>query len=223
MSQAPCFPVGWQSVLTLLENSFESFWSWSVELGGRRRGQGLESGSWVCCILLSGAGPHAAHDPTKPKRAVGRQRPYPPCDLHCQGQRPGSVFPTGHLDASMAATNLENQLHSAQKNVLFLQREHASTLKGLHAEIRRLQQHCTGAKGPHERAAGLPGTVVQSRTLTRARSDGGRLCRLSEGISPSWSPRACRTPSADRTLHSGQKAAKPFFTYQGLKRSKCSG
>lgn len=47
----------------------------------------------------------------------------------------------------MAATNLENQLHSAQKNLLFLQREHASTLKGLHAEIRRLQQHCTGA-GP---------------------------------------------------------------------------
>ncbi|XP_021567644.1 coiled-coil domain-containing protein 92 [Carlito syrichta] len=43
----------------------------------------------------------------------------------------------------MAATNLENQLHSAQKNLLFLQREHANTLKGLHAEIRRLQQHCT--------------------------------------------------------------------------------
>ncbi|XP_055003609.1 coiled-coil domain-containing protein 92 [Sorex araneus] len=43
----------------------------------------------------------------------------------------------------MAATNLENQLHSAQKNLLFLQREHAGTLKGLHAEIRRLQQHCT--------------------------------------------------------------------------------
>lgn len=48
----------------------------------------------------------------------------------------------------MAATNLENQLHSAQKNLLFLQREHASTLKGLHAEIRRLQQHCTGTRGP---------------------------------------------------------------------------
>uniref|UniRef100_F6U449 Coiled-coil domain containing 92 n=1 Tax=Equus caballus TaxID=9796 RepID=F6U449_HORSE len=48
-----------------------------------------------------------------------------------------------HLSVSMAATNLENQLHSAQKNLLFLQREHASTLKGLHAEIRRLQQHCT--------------------------------------------------------------------------------
>lgn len=125
---------------------------------------------------------------------MGRQRPYPPCDPHCQGQRPGSVFPTGHLDASMAATNLENQLHSAQKNVLFLQREHASTLKGLHAEIRRLQQHCTGAKGPHERGAGLPGAVVQSRTLTRAGSDGGLLSRLSEGISPSWSPRACRSP-----------------------------
>lgn len=43
----------------------------------------------------------------------------------------------------MATANLENQLHSAQKNLLFLQREHASTLKGLHAEIRRLQQHCT--------------------------------------------------------------------------------
>lgn len=54
-------------------------------------------------------------------------------------------FLAGHLDASMATANLENQLHSAQKNLLFLQREHASTLKGLHAEIRRLQQHCTGA------------------------------------------------------------------------------
>lgn len=46
---------------------------------------------------------------------------------------------------NMATANLENQLHSAQKNLLFLQREHAGTLKGLHAEIRRLQQHCTGA------------------------------------------------------------------------------
>ncbi|XP_009811760.1 coiled-coil domain-containing protein 92 [Gavia stellata] len=43
----------------------------------------------------------------------------------------------------MATSNLENQLQSAQKNLLFLQREHANTLKGLHAEIRRLQQHCT--------------------------------------------------------------------------------
>ncbi|XP_030645561.1 coiled-coil domain-containing protein 92 [Chanos chanos] len=38
---------------------------------------------------------------------------------------------------------LENQLQSAQKNLLFLQQDHANTLKGLHAEIRRLQQHCT--------------------------------------------------------------------------------
>ncbi|XP_055023287.2 coiled-coil domain-containing protein 92 [Misgurnus anguillicaudatus] len=44
--------------------------------------------------------------------------------------------------ASMRVT-LENQLHSAQKNLLFLQQDHANTLKGLHAEIRRLQQHCT--------------------------------------------------------------------------------
>ncbi|KAF7694901.1 coiled-coil domain-containing protein 92 [Silurus meridionalis] len=45
----------------------------------------------------------------------------------------------------MASENvtLENQLHSAQKNLLFLQQDHANTLKGLHAEIRRLQQHCT--------------------------------------------------------------------------------
>ncbi|XP_051965159.1 coiled-coil domain-containing protein 92-like [Xyrauchen texanus] len=44
--------------------------------------------------------------------------------------------------ASVSVT-LENQLHSAQKNLLFLQQDHANTLKGLHAEIRRLQQHCT--------------------------------------------------------------------------------
>ncbi|XP_075881765.1 coiled-coil domain-containing protein 92 [Nelusetta ayraudi] len=45
----------------------------------------------------------------------------------------------------MASSNLalENQLHSAQKNLLFLQQDHASTLKGLHTEIRRLQQQCT--------------------------------------------------------------------------------
>uniref|UniRef100_W5MFS2 Coiled-coil domain containing 92 n=1 Tax=Lepisosteus oculatus TaxID=7918 RepID=W5MFS2_LEPOC len=44
---------------------------------------------------------------------------------------------------SMTSVSLENQLHSAQKNLLFLQQDHANTLKGLHAEIRRLQQHCT--------------------------------------------------------------------------------
>ncbi|XP_068167925.1 coiled-coil domain-containing protein 92-like [Antennarius striatus] len=45
----------------------------------------------------------------------------------------------------MASTNvtLENQLHSAQENLLFLQQDHANTLKGLHAEISRLQQRCT--------------------------------------------------------------------------------
>ncbi|KAJ8414815.1 hypothetical protein AAFF_G00023380 [Aldrovandia affinis] len=43
----------------------------------------------------------------------------------------------------MASVSLENQLQSAQKNLLFLQQDHANTLKGLHAEIRRLQQHCT--------------------------------------------------------------------------------
>ncbi|XP_072367539.1 coiled-coil domain-containing protein 92 isoform X2 [Scyliorhinus torazame] len=43
----------------------------------------------------------------------------------------------------MAASNLEMQLHSAQKNLLFLQQEHASTLRGLHTEIHKLQQHCS--------------------------------------------------------------------------------
>lgn len=48
----------------------------------------------------------------------------------------------------MASANvtLENQLQSAQKNLLFLQQDHANTLKGLHAEIRRLQQQCTGER-----------------------------------------------------------------------------
>lgn len=51
-------------------------------------------------------------------------------------------------DIAMASANvtLENQLHSAQKNLLFLQQDHANTLKGLHAEIRRLQQQCTGER-----------------------------------------------------------------------------
>lgn len=52
------------------------------------------------------------------------------------------------VTATMASANvtLENQLQSAQKNLLFLQQDHANTLKGLHAEIRRLQQQCTGER-----------------------------------------------------------------------------
>lgn len=63
------------------------------------------------------------------------------------------VLTQGHVTLgvsgpNMAAANvtLENQLHSAQKNLLFLQTDHANTLKGLHAEIRRLQQQCTGER-----------------------------------------------------------------------------
>ncbi|KAJ6656635.1 hypothetical protein lerEdw1_003522 [Lerista edwardsae] len=65
----------------------------------------------------------------------------------------------------MAASTLENQLHSAQKNLLFLQREHANTLKGLHAEIRRLQQHCTGGfalRQPDKVGQGLQHCEVQA-------------------------------------------------------------
>lgn len=100
----------------------------------------------------------------------------------------------------MAATNLENQLHSAQKNLLFLQREHAGTLKGLHAEIRRLQQHCTGAG--RGRAAG--------------RAERGR------GVSLPWPAREARPQSAGTLpphplclmdMHQAQrhKAVKPFL------------
>lgn len=55
-----------------------------------------------------------------------------------------SGFNTGVASMASANVTLENQLHSAQKNLLFLQQDHANTLKGLHAEIRRLQQQCTG-------------------------------------------------------------------------------
>lgn len=55
-----------------------------------------------------------------------------------------SGFNTGVANMASANVTLENQLHSAQKNLLFLQQDHANTLKGLHAEIRRLQQQCTG-------------------------------------------------------------------------------
>lgn len=65
----------------------------------------------------------------------------------------------------MAAANLENQLHSAQKNLLFLQREHAGTLKGLHAEIRRLQQHCTGARPRGKLWAGWLARPVRGSSL----------------------------------------------------------
>nr|XP_025872873.1 coiled-coil domain-containing protein 92 [Vulpes vulpes] len=87
-----------------------------------------------CCLQL-------------PKAKEGRLQAAPssslaPSTLVVRDSHQG-LFLAGHLDVTMAATNLENQLHSAQKNLLFLQREHASTLKGLHAEIRRLQQHCT--------------------------------------------------------------------------------
>lgn len=107
----------------------------------------------------------ASHCPPARRAKEGRRQAAsssspPPRDPRCRGQPPGPVSPAGHLDASMATANLENQLHSAQKNLLFLQREHASTLKGLHAEIRRLQQHCTGTSSGDQgggAAPGLPG------------------------------------------------------------------
>lgn len=88
----------------------------------------------------------------------------------------------------MATANLENQLHSAQKNLLFLQREHASTLKGLHAEIRRLQQHCTGARARASRGRGgrpveqdlTPGQL--HAWLAQQASGGGGGCSLLSAV-----------------------------------------
>lgn len=61
----------------------------------------------------------------------------------CEGCCCGS---SSKITMASANVTLENQLHSAQKNLLFLQQDHANTLKGLHAEIRRLQQQCTGER-----------------------------------------------------------------------------
>lgn len=102
----------------------------------------------------------------------------------------------------MAAANLENQLHSAQKNLLFLQREHAGTLKGLHAEIRRLQQHCTGAGG---------------------RSKGGLLARPVRGSPPLMWVTITGRPLV-RTPHHGlcpRRARQPVPGAAQTHRSTC--
>ncbi|CAG12558.1 unnamed protein product [Tetraodon nigroviridis] len=83
----------------------------------------------------------------------------------------------------MAAANvtLENQLQSAQKNLLFLQQDHASTLKGLHAEIRRLQQQCTGGRADLAGAAAAPGlTLFCCFPRPDLRADGGGEVRCRE-------------------------------------------
>ena len=38
----------------------------------------------------------------------------------------------------------EMRLRNREVSILFMQKEHAATLKGLHEEIRRLQQKCSG-------------------------------------------------------------------------------
>ena len=38
------------------------------------------------------------------------------------------------------------QLQNAQHSILFLQKEHAKTIEGLHGEIQTLQRKCTGKK-----------------------------------------------------------------------------
>ena len=41
---------------------------------------------------------------------------------------------------------LKTQLQSARNSLLFMETEHAKTLKGLHSEIQHLQKKCSGKK-----------------------------------------------------------------------------
>jgi hypothetical protein len=45
---------------------------------------------------------------------------------------------------SMDTNTLTQRLQSAEKSVIFIQREHASTLANLHEEIAKWQQKCSG-------------------------------------------------------------------------------
>lgn len=120
-----------------------------------------------------------------------------------------SLPPAGLLDARMAASTLENQLHSAQKNLLFLQREHANTLKGLHAEIRRLQQHCTGDSVPPS-----PGCISASpllRLLPRLRQAG----RLGEHAPPPEGASMCY--EAGELAVPSPETARPEQRRQGVR------
>jgi hypothetical protein len=44
----------------------------------------------------------------------------------------------------MDTNTLTQRLQSAEKSVIFIQREHASTLANLHEEIAKWQQKCSG-------------------------------------------------------------------------------
>ena len=44
---------------------------------------------------------------------------------------------------SMDANTLNQRLQSAEKSIVFIQREHASTLASLHEEITKWQQKCS--------------------------------------------------------------------------------
>lgn len=151
------------------------------------------------CPSASGAGPRAARDPTEQGgQRAGSVRSFAVTVV--VGDSDQGLSPTGHLDVTMAATNLENQLHSAQKNLLFLQREHAGTLKGLHAEIRRLQQHCTGAG--QGRAAGRAGAGAGCVSAMASPRGEAAVCghaappsSLPDGHAPGTKAQSCKAVS----------------------------
>lgn len=61
---------------------------------------------------------------------------------------PAEARPDGHRDTQPSIpedkSNLSAKLHSARCDVIFLQTQHRLTLKGLHAEIAKLQQTVKG-------------------------------------------------------------------------------
>lgn len=92
--------------------------------------------------------------------------------------------------SAMASHNgtLENQLHSAQKNLLFLQQDHAKTLKGLHAEIRRLQQHCTGEHAEPQTELELGPLNLNTYTSQGSYSheNPGKVLEFENGVFQAW-------------------------------------
>jgi len=48
------------------------------------------------------------------------------------------------MASGTSVSQLEMQLQSARKSILFMETQHANTLRGLHQEIQQLQKKCSG-------------------------------------------------------------------------------
>ena len=83
---------------------------------------------------------------------------------------------------------LENNLHSAQKNLLFLQQDHAKTLKGLLAEMRRLQHQCTGEHAEPQTELELGPLDLNTYTSQGSYSheNPGKVLEFENGVFQAW-------------------------------------